>query len=234
MYCVARALLAGAAHLQDDFRPIQRTTVAITSTEFVAAAAGRISAAHAALIAGFYTCFNERRIEDAAAMFVDDAIVEHAAVHRTVQGGKGYLLFAQMWCQGFPDASVAVERVSPRGEGLYEIDLLAQGTHLGNLDLGGGWLFRATGASASLRMRQLLQIESDRFTCSTLSFDLQDIIQQLVTVDEQRLIELTRKIHSVGEALASARTFVERRDALQRVGVELDEARHVLRPYYKR
>ena len=206
--------------------------MAIILTEH--ATPGQISTTHAALIAEFYTCFNERRFAEAAAMFAETALVEHSAVHRTMQGGDGYLTFAKMWCQGFPDAAVSVEQVTMRSEGMYEIELLARGTHLGNLDLGGGWLFRATGATAALRMRQLLQVENDRFTYSTLSFDLQDIVQQLVTVDEARLIELTRRIHKLGLALAGAATFVDRRNALQRLGIELDEARHVLRPYYKR
>ena len=200
----------------------------------VASAPGQISTADAALVSEFYVCFNERRFDDAAAMFAEDALVEHSAVKRTLQGGSGYLAFATMWCQGFPDAVVVVERVSSRTNGLHEIELRASGSHLGDFDLGGGWLFKATGATASLRLRQLLQIDNGRFTYSTLSFDLQDIIQQLVTVDETRLVELTRKIQQLGEQLASAASFVDRRNALQRLGLELDEARHVLRPYYKR
>jgi hypothetical protein len=194
----------------------------------------RISTPHAALISEFYSCFNERRFADAAAMFAETALVEHSALQRTLQGGEGYRAFAEMWCQGFPDATVVVERVVARAEGMYEVELIARGTHLGDLDLGGGWAFRATGAVAELRLRQLLQVEAAQFSYSTLSFDLQDIVQQLVTVDEKRLIELTRRIHKLGQTLAGAASFLDRRNALQRLGIELDEARHVLRPYYKR
>lgn len=185
-------------------------------------------------IAEFYACFNDRRLPDAAAMFADDALVEHAALQRPRQGGGGYLEFADMWTRGFPDAAVRIQHISSRTAGLYEVELLAHGTHLGPLDFGGGVLFKPTGAAASLRLRQLLQFDGQKIAYSSLSFDLQDIVQQLVTVDEARLIECTRKIHRLGEQLASAGTLVERRTALQRLGSELDGARHVLRPYYRR
>src|SRR5215203_5835820 len=85
----------------------RQPALAIILTE--RATPGPISTNHAALIAEFYTCFNERRFAEAAAIFAENALVEHSAVHRTMQGGDGYLTFAKMWCQGFPDATELVE-----------------------------------------------------------------------------------------------------------------------------
>ena len=189
-----------------------------------------LAAKHSA-IADFYACFNERRFGDAARMFTADAVVEQAPLQRPLTGGDGYLAFAHRWVRGFPDATVSVERVWPRTADLYEVELMVHGTHLGPLDLGGGGLFKPTGAAASLRMRQLLQLEGRRIIYSSLSFDLQDIVQQLVTVDEFLLIDYAQTIHQLGLKLVSATSLVERRNIIQRLGVELDEARHVFRPY---
>ena len=187
-----------------------------------------------ARIEAFYACFNQRRFADAAAMFSPDAVVEHTTTRRPRLGGDGYLEFVEHWTQGFPDASVVVDRMTTHGPHLYDIELLMAGTHIGPLDLGGGGVFKPSGARAALRLRQLLQFQGDRITYASVSFDLQDIVRQLVTIDEQKLLAQVRKIHQMGEQLASSTTLVERRHALQRLGVELDEARHVLRPYYKR
>jgi hypothetical protein len=194
---------------------------------------GGPAARHAA-VAEFYACFNERRFADAATMFADDAVIEQGPFERPLTGGDGYLAFARLWTRGFPDATVSVERVWSRTPDLVEVELLALGTHIGPLDLGSGGLFKPTGASASLRLRQLLQFNGVKFIYSSLSFDLQEIVRQLVTVDEARLIEYTRRIHQLGEKLAAAESLVERRSIVLRLGSELDEARHVLRPYYHR
>jgi predicted ester cyclase len=144
-------------------------------------------------VSEFYACFNERRFDDAAAMFAADAVVEQAPAPQPRRGGTGYLEFARMWTQGFPDATVAIERVFARTSALYEIELTAHGTR-GTLELGGGGQFRPTGVRASLSLRQLLQLDDQELvTYSSLSFDIQDIVAQLGTVDEARLVDQTRK-----------------------------------------
>ena len=186
-------------------------------------------------VSELYACFNERRFDDAAAMFAADAVVEQAPAPQPRRGGTGYLEFARMWIQGFPDATVAIERVLARTPALYEIELTAHGTHLGTLELGGGGQFRPTGVRASLSLRQLLQFdEQELVTYSSLSFDIQDIVAQLVTVDEARLVDQTRRIRQLGDMLLSAANAAERRNTLYRLGMAIDEARHLVRPHYRR
>src|SRR5690349_15232711 len=88
------------------------------------------------LIHGFYQAFNDRRFDDAAAMFSDDAVLEHAPLGRQQHGGEGYRQFTAMWTAAFPDAALTVERVSSRVDHIYEVELLASGTHVGALDMG--------------------------------------------------------------------------------------------------
>ncbi|MGH9373978.1 MAG: ester cyclase [Vicinamibacterales bacterium] len=189
-----------------------------------------------AIIGQFFQHFNERRFDAAANLFKDDAILEHVPTRRHQRGGDGFLEFAEMWVRAFPDAALTVERVSSHDGVTTEVDLLARGTHLGALDMGAAGIFKPTGVSATLRLRQLLEIRDGKVTFSSLSFDLQDIVHQLVTVDVAKLLEQLQKIQQVGVkvAAAPANDAVERRNLIARLGAELDTARHIVRPYFRR
>src|SRR6476646_5297926 len=92
---------------------------------------------HSRQIQQYYAAFNERRFADAAAMFAEDAVVDQTVFQQPQRGGAGYLYFAETWIKAFPDASIAIERVLERSDAVYEVDLLATGTHLGQLQIGG-------------------------------------------------------------------------------------------------
>jgi hypothetical protein len=97
-------------------------------------------------------------------------------------------------------------------------------------------VFKATGARALLRMRQLLEIRDGLVRFSSLSFDVQDIVQQLASIDAAKLLEHIQRIQQIGAKLAAtpAAEIVERRSLIERIGVELDAARRVVRPHYNR
>jgi steroid delta-isomerase-like uncharacterized protein len=189
-----------------------------------------------AVIRQFYDNFNRRAFDAAAALFTDDAVLEHEPVRRQKRGGAGYLDFVQMWTEAFPDAALKVDHVTTRDGVTYEVELRATGTHLGGLDMGGAGVFKPTGVRAAIRMRQLLEIRDGRITFSSLSFDLQDIVHQLVTVDAGRLLEHLQKIQQLGAKLSATpeEDLVGRRNLVDRLGAELDAARHVVRPHYGR
>jgi hypothetical protein len=69
-----------------------------------------------------------------------------------------------------------------------------------------------------------------------VSFDVQDIVQQLVTVDTSKLLEHIQKIRQLAAKLTAicATDVVERRNLVDRPGTELDAARRVVRPYFSR
>jgi steroid delta-isomerase-like uncharacterized protein len=188
------------------------------------------------LIRDFYQAFNERRFNDAAAMFRDDAVLEHAALGRQQRGGEGYLQFVAMWTAAFPDAALTVERVASRVDHIYEVELLAVGTHVGALEMGSAGVFKPSGVRASLRLRQLFEIHEGRIRFSSLSFDVQDIVHQLVRVDDGRLLEHIHRIQQLAVKLSGmpAEDLVERRNLIDRLGTELDAARRVVRPYFGR
>jgi hypothetical protein len=189
-----------------------------------------------ALIQRLHALFNARELEEAAAIFADDALVEHGAPGRQRRGGAGYLEFARMWIAAFPDAVLTIEGITPRTPATIEVDLLATGTHQGPLDLGGYGLFKPSGTMGKLRLRQIVEFRNSRIAYSALSYDVQDIVQQLTVVSVPKLLEHLKRVQQLGERLAqtSAEQVVERRAIIDRLGTEIDAARRIVRPYYDR
>ena len=187
------------------------------------------------LIDRYYHFFNQRQLDSAAALFAADAPVERMRSGEVRRGGSAYRAFAETWLEAFPDATLKIQRIAPRSGALCEVELLASGTHEGTLDLGSGGAFKPSGAQARIRMRELLDIRAGQITFSSLSVDFQDLIRQLVSVDYGALIARLAKIRALSEQLAAERDDPERqRDITARLGHELDAARHIVRPYYRR
>jgi hypothetical protein len=186
-----------------------------------------------ALIRLYYTHFNDRRLVDAASLIAADAVLEQVLTGPQQAGPAGYLEFANQWLRAFPDAVFTIENISSADSDTYNVDLLSTGKHHGTLAVG-GFVFRPHGADAHLRLRELLQIREGAITYSTLSFDLQDIIRQLVRVDSAALLGRLMRIRTLAEELGMAQVDEERsRELVQRIGLELDAARHLVRPYFK-
>jgi hypothetical protein len=187
-----------------------------------------------ALIRRYFACFNERRFEDAAALFTEDAVLEQMPFHRQERGGGAYLLFANLWTRAFPDATLAIEEVIPQSAHAFEVHLAGTGTHTGVLTMD-GCLFKPTGVSLNLRMRELLQFRGDRIAMSCLSFDLHELAHQLARVDDtQLLVHLSRLRYLEDQLRGVPAESSRRQDVLDRIGRELDSARHVIRPYFAR
>jgi predicted ester cyclase len=185
-----------------------------------------------AFIRQHYAAFNERRIDDAAGGFDPDAPLEHVTGCVEI-GPDGYRVFASRWLGAFPDATLAVHEIHRRSTGLYEVDLLATGTHRGTLTFG-SWSFRPTHLQMRLSARQLLQIGDSRIRSATLSFDVQDLVRQLATVDVVKLLDQLRRIQQLGDQIAGVQGDPARvRELLDRLGPLLDGARHVVRPYFR-
>ena len=94
------------------------------------------------LIREYYACFNEHRFRDAADLFALDAVLEHQPFGPATRGGGGYLQFAQMWTDAFPDGTLTIDHVEQRGDTICEVDLVAMGTHAGDIDMGPFGVFK--------------------------------------------------------------------------------------------
>ncbi len=189
---------------------------------------------HLERIREYYTCFNERRFDAAAAMFADDAVVEQVPFQCRERGGAAYRSFADLWTRAFPDAAIAITEVIDRPGGAVEVHVLARGTHAGDLAMG-GCVFRPTGVKLALRIRELLSFQGDRIASSYVSFDLQELTHQLARVDDtQLLMHLSRLRYMEDQLRNAALDSKRRRDLLDSIGHELDSARRVVRPYFAR
>jgi hypothetical protein len=187
-----------------------------------------------ALIRQYYDSFNGRRFRDAAALFSRDVVVEHPPF-QAQQGSEAFYAFAEMWVEAFPDGQMRIDQVEQRGDTICEVNLVATGTHEGTLKLGDYGVFKPTHAQLNLRLRQLFEVRFERITFSSLSFDVQGLVRQLARVDFPALIVSLERLNELRLALiASAGDDRRRLELSERVGSELDAARHALRPHFAR
>lgn len=192
------------------------------------------SAERLALIRRYYALFNERRFDEASTLFTEDAALEQVPFQCRERGGAAYRLFAELWTRAFPDVRATVDEVVRAGEDVVEVQLTCAGTHAGDLAMG-GCVFKPTGAKMALRLREILEFRGDRVAASCLSFDLQELAHQLARVDDTQLLAHLSRLRYLEEQLRGVPAeSVRRRDLLDRIGRELDAARHVIRPYFSR
>ena len=133
-----------------------------------------------ALIRQYYEFYNDRRFRESAELFTKDAVIEHAPFGRvSPSGGQGYVEAAERSFVAFPDARIEVVAVHPHGDTIFEIDMVATGTHQGLLDLGTYGRFEPTGAFVRVRHREVLEIRSGLITYASVTLDVNDLVVQL-------------------------------------------------------
>ena len=132
-----------------------------------------------ALIRQFYALYNNRQIDQAADLFSADAVVEHAPFGRPERGRRAYAASAERSFVAFPDAHIEVLNISDHGNDVYDIELVATGTHRGLLDLGEYGRFEATGAQVSVPHREVLEIHDGQITYASVTLDVTGLIAQL-------------------------------------------------------
>jgi DNA-binding NarL/FixJ family response regulator len=62
------------------------------------------------LIRRSYACFNDRRVDEAAALLATDAVVDMPPFVSSVQGRDAYVRFANGWLHAFPDGRLSPAR----------------------------------------------------------------------------------------------------------------------------
>jgi hypothetical protein len=103
------------------------------------------------------------------------------------------------------------------------------------LDLGPFGLFKPSAIQTTLRMRELLEVAAGRIIYSSLSFDLHDLVYQLANVDYAALDARLEAIQQLRKELDRGRHDRQvQREVTDRLGRELDAARLILRPWFRR
>ena len=126
------------------------------------------------LIREYYQAFNERRLDDAAELFTEDAVVQHRPDGNLQKGPNGYLESAAKTLTIFPDLVQNILHVEQRGDTIVEVDVAATGTHRGDWDMGTLGVLKATGQATTVRLRELLEIRGGKITYSSITYNLQE------------------------------------------------------------
>jgi len=186
------------------------------------------------LIRDYYASFNARRLADAQRMFAAGALMEAPPFSAAQDAARSYERFTRLWLAAFPDAYLDVENVVRRRDTLFEVNLVATGTHADLLDLGAYGRFKPTSARTTLRLRELLELRDDQIVYSSVSLDVQDLTRQLTSVDYHALDVHLDRIQRLRTQLAAAGDDSEaKRQIAERIGRELDAARLVVRPWFR-
>ena len=133
------------------------------------------------VIRQYYDLYNARRFREAADLFAPDAVLEHAPYGRLQrQGGVGYIESAERSIVAFPDAHIETLDVKAHGDSIFDVELLASGTHLGVLDLGAYGRFEPTGLQVHVRHREVLEIRDGLIRYASVTLDVNDLVSQLI------------------------------------------------------
>ena len=128
----------------------------------------------------YYESYNARRFHEGAGLFARDAVIEHAPYGRLQpRGGVGYLESAERSIVAFPDAHIEVLSVRSHDNLIFDVELLATGTHQGPLDLGAYGRFEPTGTVVHVRHREVLEIRNGLITYASVTLDVNDLLTQL-------------------------------------------------------
>ena len=187
-----------------------------------------------AVINQYYAAFKQRRFVDAGTLFAQDAVLDQIPLLRQEAGAIGYLQFVSAWLRAFPDASFVVREVSTEDGHIFDVRIEASGTHSGALEVGGR-VFRPTGAFTTLGLREMLEIRDGRIAFASVIYDLHDVIEKLARLDADKLVvHIERLRHLADQMKGLAPDSPQGRELTAEIGREIDAARHVVRPYYKR
>jgi len=138
------------------------------------------------LIRQFYSFYNDRQIAQAAELFSPDAVIEHAPFGAPARGRAGYVASAERSFVAFPDAHIEVIGISDHDKSVYDIELVATGTHRGLLDLGMYGRFEATGVRVRVPHREVLEIHDGQITYASVTLDVIGLIAQLKKASERQ------------------------------------------------
>lgn len=186
------------------------------------------------IIDHYYAAFNQRRFVDAGTLFAHDAVLDQLPLLRQEPGAIGYLQFVSAWLRAFPDATFVVQNVATEDDRIFDVRFEASGTHAGALEVGGR-VFRPTGVHRTLGLREMLELRDGRIAFSSLIYDMHDVIEKLARLDTVKLVGHIERLRQLAEELKGfAPDSLHGRELTSEIGRELDAARHVVRPYYKR
>ena len=132
-----------------------------------------------ALMRRYYTSFNERRFDEALKCVHPQAVFTYPMAREHLIGRAGYRDLTRRWLEAFPDARIAITRVTTAADGTVVTDWVGEGSHRGVLDLSGMPAIPATGVRAELPMRETVRIADGLIVSSRMDFDPAELCRRL-------------------------------------------------------
>ena len=128
----------------------------------------------------YYELFNARRLDEAAAMVDDQAIYYYLPTRQRFIGREGFHAIMGMWLNAFEDAQLEIVSALALNDHSVQIEFLGKGTHTGDLVLGESVRLPATGRTAELPFRNLLEIHNGIIISVELDFDVEEMKRRLL------------------------------------------------------
>ena len=119
----------------------------------------------------YYAFFNDRRFDEAERLVDPQALFSYPAAREHLIGRAGYRELVRRWVEAFPDGRIAITSLDVVGGYAAQTNWIAEGTHLGLLELPGLPPIPATGKHARLPMRETITIRNGLITDSRMEFD---------------------------------------------------------------
>lgn len=139
---------------------------------------------NATLARRLYEAFNERNFDELAEVIASDGQIVVAGTGDTFEGPEGALQYNKMWADGFPDASITIDRILSSGD-IVAVEFTGRGTHTGTLVTSMG-VIPATGRSVTLRLCDVTQFKDGKVASQHTYFDSGSLMAQLGLAAEQK------------------------------------------------
>jgi hypothetical protein len=128
----------------------------------------------------YYQLFNERRLDEAAAMVDGQAIYHYLPTRQRFIGRAGFHAVIGLWLTAFKDAQLEIVSALELNDHSVQVEFLGKGTHTGDLVLGDSLCVPATGRHAELPFRNLLEIHNGIIIGVELDFDVEEMKRRLL------------------------------------------------------
>ena len=128
----------------------------------------------------YYQLFNERRLNEAVAMVDAQAIYYYLPTRQRFIGHAGFHAVMGLWLQAFENAQLEIVSALNLNDHSVQVEFLGKGTHTGDLVLGDSLCVPATGRTAELSFRNLLEIHNGIIIGVELDFDVEEMKRRLL------------------------------------------------------
>jgi ketosteroid isomerase-like protein len=139
---------------------------------------------NATLARSLYDAWNDRDFGYAGRLMGEDAQIVVVGSGTTFRGPEGIRQYNMVWTDGFPDATVAIDRIVESGDTVV-VEYTGSGTHTGPL-LNESGTIAPTGRSLTLQFCDVLRFAGGRLLSQRTYYDTGALMAQLGLIPASR------------------------------------------------